>query len=261
MKIAMFFMLWFPLLLVGHQAEAASALSSKQLIDSQNLLEPKQQAEIAALLDYHNEDAAIELRVCLLGEDQAPPTELMEEIGAEARPMAWIVFYYGNALRSECHHLGKFPKTISAREQKRALESAIVQAGAKQDHYEQLLVFLEQMSVRVYLMEQILDGREKEFVSERVSKATKKKRSLPQIPEQFLSIGIAVALVMVCLLFLWLLRWWRVTHSKYVFPEAQTEARMGGKNAAGIGAVISFHSADLPPSSQREQGSEIVVRR
>jgi hypothetical protein len=249
------------LLLIGLLTEIAPALSKEPLMDAQNLLEPKQQAEIAALLNYHNEDAAIELRACLLGADQEMAAELMAEIGAEAKPMALIVFYYGNALRSECHHLGEFPKTISAKEQQRALESAIVQAGTKKNQYEQLLAFLEQMSVRVYLMEQILDGREKEFVSERTSKTLKKKRSLPPIPEHFLSIAIAVALVMFCLLFLWLLRWWRVTHSKYFFPEAQTEARLGGKNAAGIGAVISFHNAALPPSSQREQGPEIEMRR
>lgn len=256
MKFALFF-----LLLIGFITERASALSKEPLMDAQNLLEPRQQAEITALLDYHNEDAVIELRACVLGADQTLPAELMEEIGAETKPKAMIVFYYGNALRSECHHLGKFPKAISAKEQKRALESAIIQASTKKNHYEQLLAFLEQMSVRVYLMEQILDGREKEFVSERTSKSLKKKRSLPPIPEHFWSIAIAVALLMFFLLFLWLLRWWRVKHSKYFFPEAQIEARLGGKNAAGIGAMISFHSAALPPSSQREQSSEIVVRR
>jgi len=39
---------------------------------------------------------------------------------------------------------------------------------------------------------------------------------------------------------------------RYLFPEVDTGALMGAPHAAGVGAVISFSSAQLPPSQQRD---------
>ena len=46
---------------------------------------------------------------------------------------------------------------------------------------------------------------------------------------------------------------WRRRRATYRFPELFVEPRLGGQHAAGLGAVIAFASADLPPASQRRQ--------
>jgi hypothetical protein len=47
---------------------------------------------------------------------------------------------------------------------------------------------------------------------------------------------------------------------RYLFPEFNVEPRLGAAHAAGVGAVISFSSAAIPPSAQRDQMPDYLRR-
>ena len=47
---------------------------------------------------------------------------------------------------------------------------------------------------------------------------------------------------------------------RYVFPEVEVGTLLGAPHAAGVGAVISFSSAQLPPSQQRDQVPDYIHR-
>ena len=48
--------------------------------------------------------------------------------------------------------------------------------------------------------------------------------------------------------------------TRYQFPDFEVEPRLGGAHAAGVGAVISFASASVPPASQRDQVPDYLRR-
>ena len=45
---------------------------------------------------------------------------------------------------------------------------------------------------------------------------------------------------------------------RYLFPEVDTGPLLGAPHAAGVGAVISYSSAQVPPSQQRDQGPDFL---
>ena len=47
---------------------------------------------------------------------------------------------------------------------------------------------------------------------------------------------------------------------RYVFPEVEIDPLFGAPHAAGVGAVISFSSSQLPPSQQRDQVPDYLQR-
>jgi hypothetical protein len=47
---------------------------------------------------------------------------------------------------------------------------------------------------------------------------------------------------------------------RYRFPEFDVEPRLGAAHAAGVGAVISFASAAVPPAAQRDQVPDYLRR-
>jgi hypothetical protein len=53
---------------------------------------------------------------------------------------------------------------------------------------------------------------------------------------------------------------WLGRRARYRFPEFDVEPRLGGAHAAGVGAVISFASAAVPPASQRDQVPDYLRR-
>jgi hypothetical protein len=66
-----------------------------------------------------------------------------------------------------------------------------------------------------------------------------------------LTVALLVAMVM---------SFWLKKRACYRFPEFDVEARLGGAHAAGVGAVISFASAEVPPASQRDQVPDYLRR-
>jgi hypothetical protein len=68
------------------------------------------------------------------------------------------------------------------------------------------------------------------------------------------------ALVCGALLLLLTLRFWHKRRALYRFPDFEVESRLGGAHAAGVGGVISFANATVPPASQRNQLPEYLRR-
>ena len=92
---------------------------------------------------------------------------------------------------------------------------------------------------------------------QQVEKTKLKRRKLPAGSE--LAGGIAAAIVGGLLLLWGVSMWWRA-RARFYFPALHVESRLGGDHAAGIGAVISFASASVPPAIQRNQLPDYLRR-
>ncbi len=78
---------------------------------------------------------------------------------------------------------------------------------------------------------------------------------------EFLMTGLLAAGVLVLAAGLgWAGRIIALRRVRYVFPEVEVDSLLGAPHAAGVGAVISFSSAQLPPSQQRDQVPDYIHR-
>jgi hypothetical protein len=80
------------------------------------------------------------------------------------------------------------------------------------------------------------------------------------LKETYGKVAVPVATVVGLLLSALGLNHWLRRRARYRFPEFEVEPRLGGAHAAGVGAVISFASASLPPASQRDQTPDYLRR-
>ena len=55
-------------------------------------------------------------------------------------------------------------------------------------------------------------------------------------------------------------RWIAERRIRYVFPEIENSQLLGAPHAAGVGAVVSFGSSQLPPAKQRDQVPDYLQR-
>ena len=133
------------------------------LIDPQGLLSPSDYRDRLSFLNYHASDSSIDLFVYVIGGEQDIPGEVREEemserFFAEGRPAAIVYYYLGAPQRSVVYLSPSITDAISAAEQRRALESSVMQAFEKTQPAEQIEKFLVQMSIRIYWMERMIAG-------------------------------------------------------------------------------------------------------
>lgn len=241
------------------------------LIDPQGLLAPSDYRDRLGFLNYHASDSSIDLFVFVLEADQEIPSEvrveeMIERCFSEGRPAATIYYYLGAPQRSVIYLSPSLIGSISAAEQHRALESSIMQAIEKTNPSEQFEKFLVQMSIRIYWMERMLSGTV-DLHTDPVQAsaghlAAAPVRSGKLIWAEQIARNFAVPLPLIAGILLTAFgfhRWMRL-RARYRFPELEVEPRLGGAHAAGIGAVISFASAAVPPASQRDQVPEYLRR-
>jgi hypothetical protein len=245
----------------------------KFLTDPQQLLSPSDFKDRLDFLNYHVSDSSIDLFVYVMGKDQEIPgeareEELVERFYAEGRPAVIVYYFLGAPQRSVIHVSPLIADQISVAEQQRTLESSIVLALEKVEPATQLEKFLNQLSIRTYWMERVIGGGA--MVTHADSSAppilSKSRRELEKSakiqrireyahqlawPATAAMGGLGMLLGIVC--------WLRV-RARYIFPEFEVEPRLGGAHAAGVGAVISFASAAVPPASQRDQVPEYLRR-
>lgn len=246
------------------------------LVDPQGLLGPADYRDRLGFLNYHAGDSSIDLFVYVFkGEQEIPgevrEEELMERFYATGRPAAVVFYYLGAPQRSVLYLSPSLTDVVSAPEQRRALESSVMQAFEKVDPAGQIEAFLVQMSIRIYWMERILNGDAGEAGVEGVivrpmTKAASEKPTssmreklqpiIDQAKRHLLPAGVGLG----CLLGAWLAACWMRARARYRFPEFEVEPRLGGSHAAGVGAVISFASAAVPPASQRDQVPDYLRR-
>lgn len=242
------------------------------LVDPQGLLGPADARDRLGFLNYHASDSAIDLYVYVIGGNQEIPSEVREEevierFFSEGRPAAIVYYYLGAPQRSVVYLSPSITDSISAAEQHRALESSVMQAFEKTNPSEQFEKFLVQMSIRLYWMERMLSGDETgqaQLVASTHSEpkakhavGTGKFLWLSQFAMRF---SIPAAVILGAFLTVFGFNHWMRLRSRYRFPEFEVEPRLGGAHAAGVGAVISFASASLPPASQRDQVPDYLRR-
>jgi len=242
------------------------------LIDPQGLLSRVDYKDRLGFLNYHADDSAIDLYVYVFKGDQEIPfevrgEELVERFFKQGRPAAVIFYYMGKPQRAVLHLSPELNDGVLAAEQKRAMESAVIQASKDADPARQFEGFLVQMSIRIYWMEKMLEesavkGDETGGVTAAtgipVLKPTLEEKLQPVIDEfrHFTLQAAAGGVLIVGLMILAGLK----RRSRYRFPDFEVEPRLGGPHAAGVGAVISFVSAAVPPASQRDQVPDYLRR-
>jgi hypothetical protein len=243
------------------------------LVDPQNLLSPPDKRERLDFLNYHAGDSSIDLYVYVFGGDQRIPEkvrqeELTERLYSEGKPAAVVFYFMGAPDRSVLHLSPALAQGVPVAEQRRALESPVMQALAKPDPAGQFGAFLVQMSIRIYWIERML-GTGEEVVETSLNPArtplpAEKKPGLMDLAKPHLEkaegYAMPVGAISGVLLVVFTLRLWLKRRARYHFPDFEVEPRLGGAHAAGVGGVISFASATVPPASQRDQLPEYLRR-
>jgi hypothetical protein len=243
------------------------------LVDPQALLSPSEHRDRLSFLNYHASDSSIDLFVYLLGGSQEIPSEVRQEeiterFFSEGRPAVIVFYYLGAPQRSVVYLSPSLMGSVSAVEQHRALESSVMQAFERTNPSEQLDKFLVQMSIRVYWMERMLATGSTSTaalptvmpVTPGEKRAAVKSAKLIWLQETVSRFAAPTALGLAALMLVWGFKHWLRLRARYRFPEFEVEPRLGGAHAAGIGAVISFASAALPPASQRDQVPDYLRR-
>jgi hypothetical protein len=240
------------------------------LVDPQGLLSPSDYRDRLSFLNYHASDSSIDLFVYVIGGEQNIPgevreEELIERFFSAGRPAAVVYYYLGAPQRSMFYLSPSITDAISAAEQRRAMESSIMQAFEKTKPSEQLEKFLVQMSIRIYWMERMLAGES--AVNETLplsaplaSASSKRSAKLLWVQDLAHKFAFPAVVALAAFLTAFGMNHWLRLRARYRFPEFDVEPRLGGAHAAGIGAVISFASAAVPPASQRDQVPDYLRR-
>ena len=243
------------------------------LIDPQGLLGPVDFRDREGFLDYHSSDSSIDLYVYVFKGDQDIPgevreEELVERFFSEGRPAAVVYYYMGAPQRSVLYLSPDLTDVVSAAEQRRALDSSVMQAFEKVEPARQIEAFLVQMSIRIYWMERMMGGDADEAAglatvagadgTEQAGLTGIEKAGplLERVRPFVLPVGLAGCGLLAGLA----ASTWFKRRARYRFPDFEVEPRLGGAHAAGVGAVISFASAAVPPASQRDQVPDYLRR-
>lgn len=244
------------------------------LVDPQGLLAAKDFNDRLNFLKYHAGDSSIDFFVYVFGGEQEIPGEVraeetMERLYITGKPAVVVFYFLGAPQRSVIHLSPSLTEGVPAAEQRRALQSSVMSAFGKLNFTDQLEAFSVQMSIRIYWMERMLRGAPgpEESVVEvpRVLPAKQKGRKLTdQWREMIVAwweewwglAALGAGAVMLGSAF-WA---WMRSQVRMKFPEFEVEPRLGGTHGAGVGAVISFASAAVPPASQKDQVPDYLRR-
>lgn len=243
------------------------------LVDPQGLLSAKDYKDRLSFLKYHSGDSSIDFYVYVFGGEQEIPGEVraeetVERLFTTGRP-AVVIFYFLGAPQRSAIHLSPFlTEGVSAAEQRRALQSSVMSAFEKLNTTDQLDAFSVQMSIRIYWMERMLGGGsspEELPVVARKKISQEKGPSLLDVWREQAVLWMekwwgAVALLSGGVMLVFSFTAWMRSRVRFRFPDLDVEPRLGGGHAAGVGAVISFASASLPPASQKEQVPDYLRR-
>lgn len=233
------------------------------LVDRYEVLASGAATARADFLKQHAEDSKIPLYVYVFVEGAVMPSWPDAQILSANGPVAVVVYFIGSPQRAGLYLSQPLVDVVSEAEQRRSLQSSVMQAAEKADPEEQLEAFLVQMSIRLYWMERMMDEGISDLVDLPASAPMPVKKTRIHWPGYALLaeyLGwVSVVFVMIVLL---PLMWWVIrARRRYRFPEFEVESRLGGRHAAGVGGVISYLSASVPPAAQREQTADDVRRR
>ena len=240
------------------------------LVDPQELLSQQEFRDRESFLDYHAGDSEINLYIYLFDSGQELPDGvniegvLHDQFGGSG-PTTLVFYYLGVPERTEMALSEGIGSAISEEELTRALKTAIEEALEKSEPSDQLDNFSVELSIRLYWFEKAMSGPtivpvssgsvvmepEGELVA---SMAGKSRLVLGPMGNLFWGVGI----VLLAGGSGWVGRLIARRRVRYLFPEVDTGPLLGAPHAAGVGAVISYSSAQVPPSQQRDQGPDFL---
>jgi hypothetical protein len=236
------------------------------LVDPQQLIHPSDSKEHLEFLNYHSSDSAIDLYVYVFTGQQEiggaiQAEDVVARVFATGKPAVVVHYFMGRPDRSALYLCPALAEVVSQSEQSRALETAVEQATHDGSPAKQLEKFMIQMSIRIYWMERLLQvGVMTESEPQVLEIAPLHGKAVEgealsrkdQILAMVKPYAVPTASVLGVLMLAWLVRLRIKQRAQYRFPDLGVEERLGGKHAAGIGAVISFASAASPPAAQRD---------
>lgn len=251
------------------------------LIDPQKLLTRQEVLDQEGFLQYHASESELDIKMYLFDARQKLPAShdiarICKQVYA-GQPLTAVVFcFLGNPDRNQIAFAGEGADQISKLELRKMRESAVIKAMQKSDPVMQLDSFAVQFSISLYWLE-----REQEK-SRALAAIEEKKRNLEKTaegipvdePVNVVSDRDGVAMIktyavyllagvlgLVCVAAMVWLSWsaWKRSR-RYDFPVYELPRRLGGDYAAGVGAVIAFHSKLSSPSSQRNEASDYLTR-
>lgn len=243
------------------------------LVDTQNLLATREQKDLETFLNDHAEESSIDIYFYVFGADQRIPNDIHKKEIADqhysfGKPAAVIYYYVGAPQRSALYLSPMIADRVSSSDQRRALQSSVMQASSKTLHFDQIEAFLEQMSIRVYWMQRMTQGTAEktlETIPDGESARTFPRRNtapekISGIPSRMKQVGGIIVASLCGLLVFWCVVAWLRSRRRFSFPEFEVESRLGGSHAAGIGAVISFSSQAVTPAMQRNRMPDYMRR-
>jgi len=235
------------------------------LVDPQGLLSAQELSDRQAFLDYHAGDSQIDLYIYLFDENQRVPSDgeityTFKRNFSRGNGLSALVYYFmGEPERTLLVTSPQVDAVVSETARKSALVYSKLQAESKSEPVSQLENFSAALSIRLYWMEQELlkasgaglslgDGgaepsvvNAEEVVEEAEDKDTKVLLVVGVVSGMLVVLGAGFV-------------WWTLQQRKsYRFPEMEVKPLLGAPHAAGVGAVIHFGNATLPPSVQKEQ--------
>lgn len=238
------------------------------LVDPQKLMSRQEFRDRLSFLKYHSSDSNVDFYVYVFDEQQIIPANiqvdsLFAQYFAGGRPAVIVFYYMGAPDRSELHLTPELMRSVGEGERMRALQSSINQAVVKSQPVDQLDGFCVQMSIRIYWMEKAFTSGviapvvepEKADINEQ-DQAARVAAATSWFKEWQLPIYLMLGVIIVGMITGWIRR----AREKFYFTEYEIAPRMSGSHAAGVGAVISYASAKIPPTMQREQVPDYLRR-
>lgn len=234
------------------------------LMDPQEMLSRQEFRDRESFLNYHAEDSRVKLYVYLFdAEQQLPDGRSLQQTFDEhlkgTGPAALVFYFLGRPERSEMVLSADIRSVVTREERERALRTAIREAFEKSDPVHQLDNFSVELSIRLYWFEKAMAApsldraAEDELVAEPPGPLPITLPPAESRVLEYLNRSLWIILVLVLSVVLgWMGRFIARRRVNHVFPEVEVEPLLGAPHAAGVGAVISFSSSQLPPAQQRD---------
>jgi hypothetical protein len=242
------------------------------LMDPQELLSRQEFRDRENFLDYHAGDSEINLYIYLFDEEQELPEgrhirEVLESRFGGNGPTALVFYYLGMPERTEMEFSEDIRSAVAVEERVGALRTSIEESLEKSEESDQLDNFSAELSIRLYWFEKGMSGPIVMPVSSAGALINPDLLgNTPVAVSKGVGLGSMTHLVWgIALLVLaaglgWVGRILAQRRVHYLFPEVESDALLGAPHAAGVGAVISFRSAEVPPSQQRDQVPDYLQR-
>ncbi|MDE0825334.1 MAG: hypothetical protein OSA48_00830 [Akkermansiaceae bacterium] len=242
------------------------------LIDPQETLARQEYRDRESFLAHHAGDSEVNLYVYLFDAEQQLPEgatieTVFDEHHARSGPTAVVFYFLGRPERSLIALSESIRTVVSQEDRERALRVSIQEAYEKSDPSHQLENFSVELSIRLYWFEKAMaipGGVEPEEDEALTANETLPPITLPMPESEALKLLTkslwAVIVVVFTVVITWVGRLIARRRLRHVFPEVEIEPMLGAPHAAGVGAVVSFSSSQLPPSQQRDQVPDYLQR-